>query len=351
MEHAWSCATSNATTTALVDRLARIFHGYLQRDWGPRTLHLIDIQLESCRIQYASLGLPALRGQPNEAKSRAIEESIQVLELNKGAIIQQCCHVVLGSLKTDLSSAVRPVLRDIAPEDFIDLWASQRKEAEEACRVAAVRWGKFYADETREALFRRPAVPFNHVEALEAALRGWFVLARFPKFVDACVTEFRSILQQAADKALAVALRNVENFFEGPSPYVESITDLHASPARMTVFAQADKLAEGCVLAFLSVRSVAQVELEESLEEVAQSIEDWDENCAEERETIVRREKELKQARETVRSMLGIDALSNYDSRCPACDEPYFSAADHFCSRRRTDACPQEDQRFVKTMF
>ena len=346
-------AEGNATTSALVDRLALIFHGYLQRDWGPRTLQVIDRQLESCKIQHASLGLPALRGQPDEARTRAIEESLKVLELNKGAMLQQCCHVVLGTLKTEIATAVEPVLRGILPEDFVGLWSGCRGEVEEACRMAKLRWVKFYADEAREALFRRPAVPFNHGQALEAAFRGWFVLARFPQFVDACITEFRSVLQQTADRALAVALKNVENFFEGPSPYVQSITHLHASPARMTVYAQADKLAEACVFAFLSVRSVAQAELEERLEKVAQSIEDWDENCAEERETILRRESELEQARETVRSMLGISALDL--STCPECDEPCSSSAGHFCSRRRIDAFPhdvtQEGGRFLKTMF
>jgi len=349
-------AEGTAASGSLIARTLGIFHGYLQRDWGPRTLRLIDRQLESVRIAHASLGLPALRGQPADARCQAIAESLKVLELNRSVMMHECCHVVLQSLKQDVLSAVEPELHSIVPEAFVDLWAHQRKEVEMACHLAAKRWVKFNADAAREALERRPAVPFDREQALEGAVVGLFVLTRFPKWIDAVNQEYTALLQTTADKALAIALQNTDNFFSGSSPYVSLTTDLYASPARMTVIAQANKLAEGCVLAFLSTRSVAQAELEERLEDVAQRIDDscWDEVCAEEREAIVRRERDLKEARETVRSLLSIEACR--ESTCLVCGEPFSSSAGHFCSRRTDDLWGEDDflqdeGRHLKTMF
>ena len=199
-------------------------------------------------------------------------------------------------------------------------------------------------------------MPFDREQALEGAVVGLFVLTRFPKWIDAVNQEYAALLQTTADKALAIALQNTDNFFSGSSPYVSLTTDLYASPARMTVIAQANKLAEGCVLAFLSTRSVAQAELEERLEDVAQRIDDscWDEVCAEEREAIVRRERDLKEARETVRSLLSIEACR--ESTCLVCGEPFSSSAGHFCSRRTDDLWGEDDflqdeGRHLKTMF
>ena len=349
-------AEGTAASGSLITRTIGLFHGYLQRDWGPRTLQLIDRQLESVRIAHASLGLPALRGQPADARCQAITESLKVLELNRGAIMHECCHVVLHSLKQDVLSAVEPELHSIVPEAFVDLWANQRQEVEEACKMAAQRWVKFNADAAREALERRPAVPFDREQALEGAVVGLFVLTRFPKWIHAVNQEYTALLQKTAEKALAVALQTTDNFFSGSSPYVSLTTDLSVSPARMTVMAHANRLAEGCVFAFLSTRSVAQAELEQRLEDVAQRIDEsfWDEVCAEEREDIVTRERKLKEARETIRSLLSIEACR--ESTCSVCGEPFSSAAGHFCSRR-TQAFSSEDDfsheggHYLKTMF
>jgi len=363
-----------AACGALVSRLALLFHSYLQRDWGPRTLDLIDEQLDRTRDEIAALGVPALQGQPESARTLALEEVLRILHMKAGDIMQRCCRVVLERLKTDVAHSVETHMIDIGPEDFVPQWSQQRRRVEECLQRASKLWVQFNVDCCQQELLTRPDSYVGAGQVSETAT-GCFVLARFPFFVDKVLEELHKLLHAAATRALRLSHHHIQTFFDASSPLVESTTDLLALPATMTVVARSDKLAESIILSWLTIGSVAQLPgLTERLSSVAQSVTEWDESCAQERAALVGRQTELIRAREGVIGMLGGDGSMGFSqdhsekgcsencsmihadaSECLVCSQPWSRHFGHYCHDGRRGSWPLDEEsesgRFLKTMF